>query len=176
MSRLPRLPTFTSAAFLTLSTFFAIRSLVDLFHSTATSRVSLQGFYPLSRGMKLVAPRLPSRRFPKVRLYAVAHIRQLTLRRPQGFAPSENPNLPSYGYSPQPVVDPLLVFPPPGFLPKQRSSAFTPFAALHLLTHLSLSSALVIFGGRCPDWLVSPETAYLPEVLDLLHPTVASLV
>jgi len=176
MSRLPSLPTFTSAAFLTLSTFFAVRSLVDLFHSTATSRVSLQGFYPLTRGMKLITPLLPSRRFPKARLYAVAHILQLTSRRPQGFAPSENPNLPNGGYSPQSVVDPLLVFPPPGFPPKQRSSAFTPSAALHLVTHLSLSSALLVFGDRCPDWLVSPKTAYLPEVPDLPHPTVSSLV
>jgi hypothetical protein len=66
MVRLPHPTNFTSAAFLTLSTFFAFRSLVDLFHSTATSRVSLQGFLPLTLGMKLVAPPLPSRRFVKL--------------------------------------------------------------------------------------------------------------
>lgn len=63
MSELPSSPTFTSSAFPTLSTFFATCRLVDLFHSTATSRVSLQGFLPLTQGQKLVAPTLPSRRF-----------------------------------------------------------------------------------------------------------------
>lgn len=65
MVELPSPSTFTSSVFPTLSTFFATRSLVDLFHSTATSRVSLQGFLPLTQGTKLVAPSLPSRRFSK---------------------------------------------------------------------------------------------------------------
>jgi hypothetical protein len=53
MSRLPHPNNFTSSAFLTLSTFCAFPSLADLFHSAATSRVSLQGFFPLTQEMKL---------------------------------------------------------------------------------------------------------------------------
>jgi hypothetical protein len=41
---------------------------------------------------------------------------------------------------------------------------------------MSLSSATLAFDDRRSDWLVSPETAYLPEVLNLPHPAVASLV
>lgn len=46
VSSLPGLVTFTSTAFRTLSTSFATSDLADLFHSAATSRVSLQGFLP----------------------------------------------------------------------------------------------------------------------------------
>jgi len=53
------------------------------------------------------------------------------------------------------------------FHPKQRSSAFTLFAALHLTQRLSQSYAWLVFGDRYLDWLVSPETAYLLEVLGL---------
>jgi len=53
-------------------------------------------------------------------LKAVAHFRQLLPLRPQGFCPvSESVPLHA-GCSPTPRVDPLLVFPPPGFHPKQH--------------------------------------------------------
>jgi len=50
-SGLPRPDTFTSFVFHTRSTFFAARSLVSLFHLTATCRVHLQGFVPLTQEM-----------------------------------------------------------------------------------------------------------------------------
>lgn len=53
---LPHPDTFAPLAFLTLSTLFASRSVVDLFHSTATSRVHLQGFFPLTQELKLIVP------------------------------------------------------------------------------------------------------------------------
>jgi len=65
-SRIPLLDSFAPVAFRTLSTLFASGSLVSLFQLTATSRVHLQGFLPLTQLLKLVAPALPSRRSSEV--------------------------------------------------------------------------------------------------------------
>jgi len=62
-SWLPSLDTVASLAFRTLSTLFATQDLVSLFQLTATSRVCLQGFFPSTQEMTLVASSLPSRRF-----------------------------------------------------------------------------------------------------------------
>jgi hypothetical protein len=91
VTRIPLLATFTSLAFRTLSTFFASGRLVGLFQPTATSRVHLQGFFPLTQPLKLVASIPAFSSLFRNRLHAVAHIRQLFRNRPQGFAPCENP-------------------------------------------------------------------------------------
>jgi len=89
--RLPRLDPFASLAFRTLSTLFATCSLVGLFQPTATSRVHLQGFLPLTQPLKLIASNPAFSSFFRNCLHAVAHVRQLFRNRPQGFAPCENP-------------------------------------------------------------------------------------
>jgi len=90
---------------------------------------------------KLVAPNHSLSSFFRWCLKAVAHFRQLHRIRPQGFCPVRESVPPHIGYSPTYRADPLLVFPPPGFHPKQRSRAFTRFATLHLVTRLSQSCA-----------------------------------
>jgi hypothetical protein len=49
VSSIPSSKPFASLMFLTSSTLFAASDLVDLFHSTATCRICLQGFLPLTR-------------------------------------------------------------------------------------------------------------------------------
>jgi len=90
---------------------------------------------------KLVAPNHSLSSFRQRRLTAVAHCRQHHRLRPQGFCPVRESVPLHIGYSPTYRADPLLVFPPPGFHPKQRSRAFTRFATLHLVTRLSQSCA-----------------------------------
>lgn len=90
VSKFPHLKTFASLMFHTSSTLFAAFRLVDLFHSTATSRVSLQGFHPHLRSIKLVTLSLTLSSFIRTRLKAVAHFLQLARPRPQGFLPSVN--------------------------------------------------------------------------------------
>jgi hypothetical protein len=65
-SRIPILDSFAPLAFRTLSTLFATCSLVSLFQPTATSRVHLQGFLPLTQPLKLIAPTVPSRRCSEI--------------------------------------------------------------------------------------------------------------
>jgi len=167
VSKFPNFDTFASMVFHTPSTLFAALSLVDLFHSTATSRVSLQGFHPHLRLIKLVALPLTLSSFLRTRLKAVAHFLQLARPRPQGLLPSVNLYSPNLAVSQTREPIPSWLFPPPGFHPKQRSSAFTLFAAFYLTPRPSLSSASLVFGDRYLDWLVSPETADLLEVLCL---------
>jgi len=138
---LPSSTSFASLTFHTPSTLFAAHDLVDLFHSTATCRICLQGFLPLTRLPTarrcqpfplVVSPMMPNSSCP---------LSPAPPDPPSGLCPVRESVPLHIGYSPIRRADPLLVFPPPGFHPKQRSRAFTRFATLHLVTRLSQSCA-----------------------------------
>jgi len=66
---------------------------------------------------------------------------------PSGLCPVRESVPPHTGYSPVRGADPLLVFPPPGFHPKQRSRAFTRFATLApCRPHLTVMRTIDLWG------------------------------